>query len=508
MTRREAISWLGLSIAGIPGMTEESRGRNRRLQPYGRHPEPERNESWTGAYVLSHSGEFSPEAKDFTLPGRGSVEFGMVRKYRSELSTDTGDFGRGWTFSYSKYFEWSPPWMQGDLLYHDGRGKVHQFIRRSEGRYTHPLFYAELVDQGEQFVLEQRHGRNLFFEKPDQGGRILRFEDRNGNSFDFTYNGNKITVTDPFDREIEITYEDSLIREITDYSGRAWTYNYNESDCLTSVERPDGHSITYTYDEKNRLETIGPPEGDVLSNTYDEQGRITEQQHGSGIYGIEYELTDGPDSPYVTHLTRRGETEATVHLLHNETGQVTERTVEVSADLVDADPENEQQERVSLVTSSKYNDFGEVVSREYPSGNVTEWTYDEENSDPRARGNLLKRVDHGAPDVDGDHETVTRTYTYDADHQRPMTFTDERGNTVTHRYDENGNLIRKTYPETDVYDIDAHVEEGMTEDGPMRTEQLFEEYEYNQAGQLIRLTDTGGNVTEFLLCCRVDFHLQ
>src|SRR5213078_5368933 len=86
---------------------------------------PIRNESVTGAQVYSHSGEFSPQVIDCSLPGRG-VSFKFVRKYSSASHHQVGALGRGWTFNYAKTLE-----KEGDdILYHDGLGRKHRFTHQ------------------------------------------------------------------------------------------------------------------------------------------------------------------------------------------------------------------------------------------------------------------------------------------------------------------------------------------------------------------------------------------
>jgi hypothetical protein len=158
---------------------------------------PIRNESVIGAQVLSHSGEFSPQVVDFALPGRG-FSFQFVRKYRSSLSQQLSPLGRGWTFTYAKYIE-----SEGDdILYHDGFGRTHRFPRMlGKSEYISPDgFYAVLIDEDEKFLLRQRFGDVFVFAKPDNGGRLLAIEERNGNALQFSYGENTILATDSLGR--------------------------------------------------------------------------------------------------------------------------------------------------------------------------------------------------------------------------------------------------------------------------------------------------------------------
>ena len=50
---------------------------------------PFRDESLVGARAYSHDGEFSPQDRDFALPGRG-LSFQLIRTYRSANAHEIG----------------------------------------------------------------------------------------------------------------------------------------------------------------------------------------------------------------------------------------------------------------------------------------------------------------------------------------------------------------------------------------------------------------------------------
>lgn len=449
---------------------------------------PVRNESVVGAQVYGHSGEFSPRVVDFELPGRG-VSFQFVRKYRCVRSREAGSLGRGWTFAYAKRIER----VDGGLLYYDGLGRTHRFAR-TPGRndWVSPDgFYAVLAAENGKILLKQRFGGVFVFEEPGTGGRLLAIEDRNGNALEFGYAKEAIHAVDSLGRRITIALDRGRVVGVRDHAGRAWRYEYDRNGCLTEVIQPptdrfpDGPRIRYGYDEGFRLASITDPNGRTfLRNFYDDQGRVARQEHGEGAFGFRYETIGetktGPPI-YRTHVRRKNG--ARLLLTHDAYGHVVERTLFVAAgSLSPEDRGGSAGATVPLTSRSRFNRPGELVERVHPAGNAAEWTYDENNNDPRARGNLLRVVRKPAPGVESDQEQITTRYAYEPRFQRRRSITDPRGHTVGFEYDDRGNPTRKTYPEVT---------------GSARAKRLDERFEYNAAGQLIRVTDARGATTRY-----------
>jgi YD repeat-containing protein len=292
---------------------------------------PIRGESVIGAQLYSHSGEFSPQVFDLEIPARG-VSFQFVRKYRSGLNKHLGALGRGWTFTYAKRIEQSGR----GILYYDGFGRVHLFaFSEVDGRFRSPDgFYAILAADEAQFQLKQRFGDLFVFEHPASGGRLLAIGDRNGNALRFEYRENDILVTDPFERGIEIKFDQDRVVRLKDYVQRTWQYIYDDNDCLVEVIQPPMHPsdepprVRYAYDRDFLLVSITDPKGQTfLKNSYDEQDRIKKQIHGDGTFEFEYSPIGKTAAGAPVYRTRvKLKNGGLLSLTHDEFGHVAERT--------------------------------------------------------------------------------------------------------------------------------------------------------------------------------------
>lgn len=494
VTRRDFIKYLGLTagvVATGMNLPAEAQGG---LDPIGF---PLRNASMVGSKVYSHSGEYSPRAVDFTLPSRG-VSFEFTRKYRSRLADRIGALGRGWTFTYAKKLEQDE---QG-ILYHDGMARVHRFTPViGTNRFQSPGFYAVLENEGSTIALKQRYGAVYRFERPEDGGRLLTIEDRNSNVLSFQHERDRMVITDPLHREVQLLFEDGLIRELHDHGGRVWSYHYNSQSCLTEIVLPpredaDGEvSIDFTYDADLRLATITDPKGQTfLRNTYDGQGRVVEQAHGNGTYRFEYEpIGQGADGQPIYRTNVRRKNGSSLTLDHDEQGHVVKRTLYVDAGSLLEEDRNGHIDQVPLVTRSTYNDNGELLQRVFPAGDESEWVFDDANQDPLKRGNLLKAIRRPALDTETDQDEVTMRYRYESKFQRRRSITDPKGRTVEFRYDDRGNMVERIYPEVTI----RNVEPGQDRPRTTSKRQLTERFEWNAAGQLLRTIDARGAVVEY-----------
>lgn len=458
---------------------------------------PIRNVTTICAAIYSHSGEFTPVYTDLQLTGRG-LDFKFIRSYRSSLAGHIGDLGRGWVNSVAKKIE-----RKGDdIIYHDGAGEVYKFAGEKNGNYTSPTgFYGILSQEKNKFLLHQRYGLTYRFEVPEQGGRILGIEDRNHNSIQFSYPANAIVITDSLKRKIDISITNGLLQEVKDHAGRIWKYSYNENDCLIEVTQPEtadfpnGTSVRYAYDTYHRLISITDAKGQkYLVNHYDTSGRVVAQEHGSGVFKMEYdpigEVKNGFPIYQTTCIRKNG---SKLVLQHNEVGNVLSRTLFVSKDsFAPEDNTGLNGNDVPLITKSAYNKNSELTSRIFPAGNKTEWFYSEDEKNPLNRGNLLKITEIPQTGVESGQKRIVTEYEYEPKFQLTTKLIDPRGNKTSYEHDELGNLILTTYPSVTIQPINI---------GTPRPTSLNriqkDEYQYNSMGQLLRRKHIDGSITEY-----------
>jgi YD repeat-containing protein len=458
---------------------------------------PIRNASTIGVSVYSHSGEFAPVHIDMRLPGRG-LNFQFIRSYRSALADQVGELGRGWSSNIAQRIE-----REGhDILYHNGAGNVHKFVRDANDQYTSPAgFYGVLLEKNEHFVIHLRHGQSNHFEAPKQGGRLLRTVDRNHNVIQFSHSDNNIVISDTLGRQIVVSLNNGLLKELKDSARRSWKYNYDENDCLIEViqpataDFPNGTSVKYGYDSNHRLTSIADAKDqNYLVNSYDPSGKVITQKHGNGNYTMEYLEIDGLDNISSTYRTTCiNKNGGRLVLDHNQLGNVLLRTLYVRREsFAPEDLVGISGEEIPLMTKSSYNNNCELTSRTFPAGNKTEWLYDENENNPRSQGNLLQTTIIPSSCVESDQRQLVARFEYESDFQLTAKRVDPRGNETTYEYDNTGNLIVATYPCVTIQPVNG----ASPRPNPLRKIQKSK-YQYNSRGQLLRATQIDGSVNEY-----------
>ncbi len=205
---------------------------------------------------------------------------------------------------------------------------------------------------------------------------------------------------------------------VTDELGNVVTYEYDVNHDLTKTIDPNGHPLrTLTYWPDGRLKTVTDGAGNVSTLTLDPNART--------------ETVTGPDPRLTTisSMNARGDIIQIDQLFGGKT----------------------------ITTKFTYDDFGHVLSKTDPLGNVTKATYD-------AAGSPLTMTE---PDGGTWH------FTYD-DHENLTSVADRTGRQIaTLKYDPYGELTKKTTPDGDV------------------------SYTYGSSGLLATMTDTLNRTTTY-----------
>jgi len=439
-------------------------------------PSPEipiRNPECGGDPVYLHSGEFTYTCADLVIPGRG-MDVELKRSYRSGRNFN-GPFGYGWNFNY--YYR----------LFLLDNGKVT--IINNVGQKTE-YTYDEVKEKfvatvGRYETLEKNkdgtwtqskaYGDTFTF---DIDGNLAAITDRNGNAITLTYDpkgllpviglsdpgqtpGERVIIgydyrlkkiIDPAGR-VKVTLEyndDGRVKTITDNHGRAISFTYDPvtDDLLTqtfhpSSKNPGGLTKTFTYNNHDLTTITDAKNQTFVTNRYDGQGRVYEQDLGSGTFVFDYSVAD-----QVTLTDRKG---------YNTT--YTFNAAGVPTKVEQFTHGVRKGEAASFKTTYSYNANSEITSVTHPKGNGIKYTYDEGNSDPRARGNLLeihRKTKMAQPDNDtGDIVTV---FTYEPTFNFIKRITDPKGNVTVYTYDyelkkkdrrhgNKGNLVKIEYPQ-------------------------------------------------------------
>ena len=458
------------------------------------------NPGEAGDPVSLENGEFVYTKDDLLIPARG-LNIHISHSYRNRRNFN-GRWGYGWFFNYDiklKKLE------NNNLLLLDGTGRKDEFIYNGpDADYTPPSGLYEIIQENEDGTYTRilRHGQKYHF---NINGSLTKIEDRNGNSLTFDYDpagklpvtgksaffvsqtegivasDYKLTkITDPVGREITLSYnEKGRLSNVADWTGRTIKYGYDENDNLISItspataDYPEGLTTTFSYFDNHNLKSIiDPKDQEYLTQTYDDQNRISSQIYGSGTYTFTYD----DENSKVTVVDRMGY--KTDYFL-NDNGNITQKIV------FTAEPKLRATDPGSYTTNYEYNSNMEISRVTYPRGNSIEYTYDQTNADPRARGNLLELRRKPLPGSTGEADIVT-AFTYESRCNLTKTITDPRGNVTTYTYDyedeafgtETGNLMKITYPSVGVQIVEAN-------------------FTYDTYGQKETLADPNGNVTKY-----------
>ncbi|MCI0633851.1 MAG: DUF6531 domain-containing protein, partial [Actinobacteria bacterium] len=419
-----------------------------------------------GGKVLLHSGEEMFERVDLAIPGRGGLDFQLVRRYRSQWHHD-GPLGHNWDFNYNDGLY---PRPNGDIVRANGRGRVSHWPLLPQGGHAPPTGYFYDLGRNARgdFVITDANGFRRYYH-PD--GRLQAHEDRNGNRMLFEYDerGNLDLVIDTYGREIDFIFEpeagrDRLVR-VRDFAGREIRYLYDSSGDLVEVrgprilgtstgnDFPGGRIERYSYSSgfaepelnhnllsvtyPEEVETSGPPAitwdygedpGDPL--TFDKVlaehlggGRVNSSGiPAGGTTTFEYEMLNQGIALGDLNLLR-GKATITERNGNQLEYFVNERKHHILTRVLTRGLRPDEPEYFE--TRSEYDADGQLVRRILPEGNEVRYAY---GSGARsAEKNVIEERRIADPDRGGGEDLVT-TYVYEPIHNQLAAHTDPRGN--------------------------------------------------------------------------------
>ncbi|WBC01025.1 DUF6531 domain-containing protein [Micromonospora sp. WMMA1976] len=347
-------------------------------------------------------------------------------------------------------------------------------------------------------------------------GRLVRWEDRNGEWYTYTYDeAGRCVATDGRGGYLRYRFDYRPGRTVvTDSLGAARVYELNdrfqvvaETDALGATTRnvwdeayrlrsttdPLGRTTTSEYDALGRLVAVVRPDGSRSVTTYDELGRAVSW---TDFDGSTRNRQFGPDGLLIAEVDASGEVVryeqpaadgrgTTTHVgptavVHDTARQITAvRTGQGETEYVyDALGRLFSIQDDTGLTEFGWTLEGDLAWRENPDGSVEEFLYDGE-------GNLVEWVDatgrrtireYGAFDLvtaEIDDEGNRTEYAYDTE-LRLVRVTNPADATWSYTYDPNGRMVSET-------DFDG------------RTQR----YVYDAAGQLVEHTDAADEVTHY-----------
>lgn len=368
------------------------------------------------------SGTYTLIETDFELPA-ARFSLTLQRRYRSGIPY-FGPWGYNWDHNHNSY---ARPLDDGYVAVWTGLLNEDVYAPQTDGTYLPPLGKTTRLvhnraglGSSENYQVMAPDGSTWTYARPDGWTRsdrlpIVHFYDRFGNGFTYDYDGeNRLArVTDTDGNQLSFHYGHcGFLESVSDQTGRTLRYWHDEDRAhLIKVfrpptpEAPEGAAISYEYDSHEQhgrlrhnmtkvIDEMGRPK---LLNIYckdpnsDGFARVETQFFGCHRADFQYTRLASPSRlPNAINLAAwRVETlvDGVYKLLtFNFRGNLLEERYRLARD---------GSYRLH-VTVNRYDAWGNLQLAALPNGFLRRYTYDIDNPNPAAWGNLL-RVDLEAP---------------------------------------------------------------------------------------------------------------
>jgi YD repeat-containing protein len=476
---------------------------------------PNKPECMTGKPVNCATGNEVETQTDLTVGGRGPG-LSLTRTYNSQLAakqTAHGQFGYGWTSSYSAHVEVSE---EGKLatVYQDGGGTA-RFLRSGEQWVaTNPLVQAKLSAEGSGYLYTLPDQTVLRF---DSSGRLSSETDRNGNGLTMNRNGERRleSVSDPVGRKLTFAYNtEGLIESAKDPLGNTVKYAYEAGNLASVVLSGETSSRwQFKYDASHRLTTMTDGRSGKTTTEYDSSNRVISQTDPTErTLTFEYE----PSHTKITNKTTGAVTDE--HFtIDNEPTSVTrgygtssattqESSYDSSGNLVSVTDGNKH------TTSYGYDSAGNRTSMIDANKNETKWTYNsthdvETTTTPKGETTTIKREAHGNPETierpaPGSKTQITK-YKYKSTGELESV-EDPLKRVWKYEYDTHGNRTAEVDPLSDKrtweYNEDSQETATVSPRGNVmggKPSEFTTKIERDNQGRPLKITDPLGHTTKY-----------
>ncbi|MBQ3351048.1 MAG: right-handed parallel beta-helix repeat-containing protein [Thermoguttaceae bacterium] len=317
-------------------------------------------------------------------------------------------------------------------------------------------------------------------------GYFTSITDANGNAVTLSYDNGKLTsVADTQNHSLTIAWNEAgKIASVTDSFGNATTYAYDSTNAyLTCVTWSDGRTISYDYETEgaaiSAMKSIDYADGTHQYFTYDDLGRVYESHLDNNTQSVTYQLGNTADTLFTYSIYSGEDYQGTVYLNENgQTARTTDALGNTTSYLYDAHGWLVQTvDANGGITQFVYDEIGNVVSISDAAGLPLEFTY-------TPSGQLAELTDSAGNKTEfvydefGNLTTMTRadqtftSYTYNDD-GTVNTYTTRAGETFVYAYNADGTVASVTLS---------------TEANPVA-------YEYDEKGNLVKITDSNGDET-------------
>ncbi len=406
---------------------------------------------------------------------------------------------QGWT-STAIATKWAMDRLLDNAVTVQANHRTYTFISLADGSYNAPLGGGDVLTvDGSGYHLYDRSGERFEF---SPAGQITSWQDANGNTMAFTYDGSSrlIAIADAWSNTLTLTYSGSLLSSVSN-AGRTVQFAYTGNQ-LTAVTDPAGAVWRYAYDADNRMTHVYKPNSTTIAravNVYDQWGRVKEQTdalgHKTEFLFSGYRNTERfPDGGEVIYLFnrqglfvgRQDQAGSRTTFSYNGLGQLvsmTDRLTDTSSftyhpatgRLATITNGRARTTTYTYALRSGSDTVYDLTRIDHPDGAYEQFTYDH-------KGNLLTWRDAGGG---------MWTYTWNA-HGQTLTVQNPTGGLQTYTYHANGTLASSTDSDTGIgtttYLYDAHRRLTRINHPDGSSEQLA----YDPADRLTQYTDRLG----------------
>lgn len=488
------------------------------------------------------TGAYTDQVPAMSVTGESPLTLNL--NYNSLNASEKGQLGYGWSHDFEAYLDvkntvisvhWNPTAyssfvdersatrnVNGEII--DGRVVVHKpndtgvknYVCISSGMSD----YFMSRDENNIYTLETPDGQKYVF---DSDGKLIQIIQPNEKTATLEHIGNTTVITeDVSGAKLVLNYNDSgLLTSVGDGNGRITSITY-ENDLIKSVTNPLGETVVYTYDANNRLVTSAlDGNSPYVTNTYDEEGRVLTQDDADPDTPLSYfSYSESENNEFIVDgIDRNGNTIKYVsdgmgHLLSvtDQNNNTVKYSYDLKGNLLD---ETTADGKTTVYT---YDDDNNLIKVRDPSGYVTAMTYDDNGNiltvtSPNGEKNSYTYNVKNLLETQTEYTSARKSYTYNKNGQilteaieglgvRTYGYTDGKITSVSdyennlseNTYDEYGNLRSQTDREGHQtvynYDLLNRVISITNEDGT-------ESYTYDSMGNKTSVTDSRGNTTYY-----------
>jgi RHS repeat-associated protein len=413
------------------------------------------------------NGNFLTGNTDMSYEGNISINFS---RYYNSLDSYQGVLGKNWRGNYDISLQ---KLSERRLRLWHADGHSEEFIFGDDGLwYSTPGTNSKIsvIDSNIIITLEDKTVYQF-----DNSLKLISLKAPYDNEIRFEYNDlGKLILAKQGEFWLSYEYENELLSEVSDKSGRTVKFKYTEGN-LVSVESYDGKITKYEYDNVGRITKLHINEEYTIQNIYDEYGRVIEQKmplegNCKFIYDDENYTT--------TYIDKNG---ATTVFYKDEQGRIYQKEYLNGSEALEFDSKNnivKRKDKLGNLTDYQYDEYGDCISETDALGHTITYEYDEQH-------NKMAMIDA---------ENNRYVYTYDSDNYL-LSQSDAYGEITYFEYDEKKQPIKITLPNQKElhYEYDEYGNVISSEDSDGN--QTF--YSYNDMNQVVKEIDANGGVIQY-----------